>query len=235
MFMALQKIAMGTFLMVVVLATSTYCLSSLEKVVKEIGLLEHRMLEQRSLGGGEHNARQVMGRMQGFEDKRMLRNSQAYIKEFLKEEKLTMLGGEKVQSGHRRVKRQTDSNHYNNYAVAGVYQTSVYSHEVTESYLQVCRELLRYLLTKLMYLQGMSSMQELQTMITVSFWLVEVGTTCWVLGMYVQCLVSLDSFEVVETALPPHSGPDMISSVISNTASLSSSKDSMYVIQVIVV
>merc|ERR1719427_725686 len=92
---------MGTFLMVVLLATSTHCLSSLEKVVKEIGLLEHR-----SLGGGEQNARQVMGRMQGFEDKRMLRNSQAYIKEFLKEEKLTMLGGEKVQSGHRRVKRR---------------------------------------------------------------------------------------------------------------------------------
>ena len=131
-----QKVDMGSIFLVLLLVASASSLSSLEMVVKEMAELENRMTGQHNIGTRDNSgkAKQVMDLMLGFEDKRILKESQAYIEEFLKVGKEDQ--NEKVR---KRVKRTvgTAQDNYKNYNVVGVDSAPIFTDSVTKDDLQV--------------------------------------------------------------------------------------------------
>ena len=130
-----QKMDMGSILLVLLSVASASSLSSLEMVVKEMAQLEDRMaVQHRGIRDNSGKAKQVMDLMLGFEDKRILKESQAYIEEFLKVGKEDQ--NEKVR---KRVKRTvgTAQDNYKNYNVVGVDSAPIFTDSVTKDDLQV--------------------------------------------------------------------------------------------------
>jgi hypothetical protein len=134
-----QKVDMGSILLVWLSVASASSLSSLEMVVKEMAELEDRMTGQRSIGirDTSGNAKQVMDLMLGFEDKRILKESQSYIKEFLNVDE-----EDKPKQHDKRVKRtvETAQDMFKNFDVVGIDPDPIYSEDsVTDIELKVSK------------------------------------------------------------------------------------------------
>ena len=122
-----QKADMGSIFLVLLLVASASSLSSLEMVVKEMAELEDRMTGQpRGIRDNSGKAKKVMDLMLGFEDKRILKESQAYIKEFMNEDEVDQ--NEKVL---KRAKRTvgTAQDNFKNYNVIGVDPVPIFTDE----------------------------------------------------------------------------------------------------------
>ena len=118
---------MGSIFLVLLLVASASSLSSLEMVVKEMAELEDRMTGQpRGIRDNSGKAKKVMDLMLGFEDKRILKESQVYIKEFLNEDEVDQ--NKKVL---KRAKRTvgTAQDNFKNYNVIGVDPVPIFTDE----------------------------------------------------------------------------------------------------------
>ena len=131
-----QKMDMGSILLVLLSVASASSLSSLEMVVKEMAQLEDRMaVQHRGIRDNSGKAKQVMDLMLGFEDKRILKESQTYIKEFLNVDE-----EDKPKKYDERVKRSvgTAQDMFKNFDVVGVDSVPIFTEDsVTDSDLKV--------------------------------------------------------------------------------------------------
>ena len=80
--MNLRRLEMSSLFLILFLSNAVSSLSNLEKVMKEMAMLTDKMGGGRETEDHHMNPTHVMDLMHGFEDKRLLKESQAYIKEF---------------------------------------------------------------------------------------------------------------------------------------------------------
>ena len=131
-----QKVGMGSILLVLLMVASASPLSSLEMVVKEMAQLDRMTGQHRGIGDNSGKAKEVMDLMLGFEDKRILKESQSYIKEFLNVEE------DKPKQHDKRVKRtvETAQDMFKNFDVVGIDPDPIYSEDsVTDIDLKVSK------------------------------------------------------------------------------------------------
>jgi hypothetical protein len=121
-----QRVDMGSILLIWLMVASASSLSSLEMVVKEMAELEDRITGQLNIGTRDNSgkAKQVMDLILGFEDKRILKESEAYIKEFLNVD-----DEDKNEKVRKRVKRNvgTAQDTFKNFDVVGVDSVPIYT------------------------------------------------------------------------------------------------------------
>ena len=132
-----QKVGMGSILLVLLMVASASPLSSLEMVVKEMAQLDRMTGQHRGIGDNSGKAKEVMDLMLGFEDKRILKESQSYIKEFLNVDE-----EDKPKQHDKRVKRtvETAQDMFKNFDVVGIDPDPIYSEDsVTDIELKVSK------------------------------------------------------------------------------------------------
>ena len=132
-----QKVGMGSILLVLLMVASASPLSSLEMVVKEMAQLDRMTGQHRGIGDNSGKAKEVMDLMLGFEDKRILKESQSYIKEFLNVDE-----EDKPKQHDKREKRAvgTAQDMFKNFDVVGIDPDPIYSEDsVTDIELKVSK------------------------------------------------------------------------------------------------
>ena len=134
--MKLRVLEMSSLFLIFFLSNAVSSLSNLEKVMKEMAMLTDKMGGVREAEDYHMNPTHVMDLMLGFEDKRLMKESQAYIKEF-RNENHGDHGDNQPDILGRRKRSLDPSELYLPFSIGGVDDALIHSAVVTHADLEV--------------------------------------------------------------------------------------------------